>query len=164
MEKQIFKQHWSKWVFIYTASWFGYHAGTELSMTVCSVIRHQESQNTTSHAFCTRISSEAPRAMWLHQGCRRSALQDMFHTLSSQNIQPSSFHIAIHFLSMHLGFFPARECQSREGGMVHTWILFRPATSTQLDPEGTPRLYNFKGIWNPQCHVVLRRRKSARAM
>lgn len=48
MEKQIFKQHWSKWVFIYTASWFGYHVGTELSMTVCNVIRHQQSKNTTS--------------------------------------------------------------------------------------------------------------------
>lgn len=40
--------------------------------------------------------------------------------LRSQNIQSSSFHTAIHFLPMHLGFFPARECQGREGGMVHT--------------------------------------------
>ena len=34
MEKQIFKLHWSKCMFIYTFRWFDYHVCTQLSMTL----------------------------------------------------------------------------------------------------------------------------------
>lgn len=136
-------------VYLYSQSvWLPCRLRAEYDCLQCHTASTKQERNLThiSHKDFFRSPKDnmtAPRH------CRRSALQYMLHALSSQNIQPSSFHTAIHFLPMHLGFFPARECQGREGGMAHTWILFRPATSTQLDLEGIPGLYNFKGIWNP---------------
>lgn len=119
-------------MFIYRFSWSDYYAWTQLRMTVYNTMQYQSAKNTTACGFCTWASSQTWRAMWLHQNCR-STLQTLFHALGSKITQPCTFHTEIHFLPMHLGFFPAGECQGRGGGMVHTWSLFRPATRPERD-------------------------------
>lgn len=120
-----------------------YHVYTQLSM---SVVWHSVTKSRTRlHLYFAQGLLQTPRGQC---DCIKPA-GEAHSRICSHIIQPSTFHTAIHFLPMHLGFFPVRECQERQGGMVHTWILFRPATSTQLDLEGTPGLHIFKGIWNP---------------
>lgn len=124
-EIQIFKLHWSKCMFVYRFSWFDYCVCTQLRMSVCNI-----NKSRTLHMYFARGLLPRPKRQC---DCIKTAGEGhsrICPTLSSQIIQSSMFHTAIHFLPMHLGFFSVRECQGRGGGMVHTWILFRPATST----------------------------------
>lgn len=143
MEKQIFKLHWSKCMFIYRFRRLDYYMCTQLSMTICKTMQHWSIKNTTARGFSTWASSETQRAICLHKSSRTSTLQSLFHAFSTQIIQPCTFS-TLQFtfcLCTWVSFQPGSAKGEGEG-----WCTPKSCSDLQLDLEATWVTYLWRSL------------------